>query len=174
MLIMKTTITGLKCFFVGLCAAVLFSACNPCEGVVCDYGTCANGMCVCEEGYERKNTDCKPLHERYVNPEDSAVIATYTVIDANGGSRTYNNIGYVFQTSKDAPYVFTLTNFEFLNNNNITFEIDKNNYSILVPSSVTTSIGKSYSYQGSKTNGVVELRVVNTATQFTHIIKYSR
>lgn len=171
---MKTIITGLKCFFVALCIALLFSACNPCEGVVCDFGTCANGICVCEKGYERKKIECKPLHERYVNPEDSAVIATYVVIDTSGGRRTYNNIGYVFQTTKDAPYNFTLTNFNFLNDNNITFEINPTNYSMLVPGTVTTSIGKSYAYQGSKTAGVVNLKIVDTRTQITYLVNYRR
>ncbi|MGH1335180.1 MAG: hypothetical protein ACRBFS_03565 [Aureispira sp.] len=171
---MKTTITGLKYFFVALFAALLFSACNPCEGVVCDYGTCANGICVCEDGYERKNTDCKPIHERYVDPEDSAVIATYVVIDANGGRRTFNNIGYVFETAKDAPYNFTLTKFNFLNDNDITFEIDPTNYSVLVPGSMTTGIGKSYSYEGSKTDDTIMLKITDTATQFTYIVTYTR
>lgn len=170
---MKTTITGLKYSFVALCAALLLSACNPCEGVVCDYGTCANGICVCEDGYERDNTDCKPLHERYVSPEDSAVIATYVVIDASGGRRTFNNIGYVFETTKDAPFQFTLTNFNFLNDNNITFEINPTNYSMLTPGTATTGIGKSYAYEGSKTGNEVNLKITDTGTQFTYLINYT-
>lgn len=171
---MKTTITGLKYFLVVSCIALIFSACDPCEGVVCDYGTCGNGICVCEDGYERRDTECLPINERYVNPEDSAVIATYVVIDANGGRRVYNNIGYVLQASKDAPYSFTLTNFNFLNDNNITFEISPTNYSILVPGNVTTAIGKSYAYEGSKTENDVNLKITDTSTQFTYLITYQR
>jgi hypothetical protein len=171
---MNSTILGFKYFFVAISAALLISACNPCEGVVCDYGTCANGQCVCEEGYERKNTECKPLHERYVNPEDSAVIATLVVTDANGTSRSYNNIGYVFQTSSDNPFQFTLANFNFLNNNNITFEINPANYSLLIPGTTTTAINETYAYEGRKEDGEVILKITDTRTTFVYDVRYTR
>lgn len=171
---MKTTIIGLNYFFVAIGMAVLLSACDPCEGVVCDYGTCANGVCVCEDGYERRNTDCNPLHERYVNPEDSAVTATLIVTDANGISRSYNNIGYVFTASKTEPYQFTLTKFNFLNNNNITFEIDPTNFSKLIPGTATTAINETYSYTGRKVGGDVILKIIDTRTTFVYDITYTR
>lgn len=160
--------------FVGLVftlmSALALISCDPCSGVVCNNGTCSNGTCVCEPGYERNNSSCVAVNQLYIGT--GSVSATVTTVDAAGTSSTLNNVGYTLTASSTDPYVFTLVSFNGLIKNDIAFTIKDSNYEVIVPGSVVTSAGNSYTYSGAKVGSQIQLTIVDTADQKTYTVSY--
>lgn len=48
---------------------VMTSSCDPCSGIVCTDGTCSNGICICEPGYDKLNGECIPISSDYASEE---------------------------------------------------------------------------------------------------------
>lgn len=155
-----------------LAAAVVFVACDPCDGVVCDNGTCSNGTCVCEPGYERSQTECLPVNRRYVAKSDSTISASLLVVDGQGNSNNFSNIGYTFTVEDNKPLEFTLKRFEFIADNDIVLQINPTKYNVLAGGTTVTAAGRSYTYSGGRVGSQVQIQIVDVQLQKTSTITY--
>jgi len=155
-----------------LTAAVALVACDPCDGVVCENGTCANGTCICEPGYERLQTACLPVNRRYVAKSDSLISASLLVVDSQGNSNSFSNIGYTFTVEDNKPFEFTLKRFDFISDNDIVLQINPNKYNVLEGATVVTGAGRSYTYSGGRVGSQVQLEIVDVQMQKTNTITY--
>lgn len=138
--------------------------------LVCNNGTCSNGTCVCEPGYERSNSSCFAINKSYIG--SGTATGTLVTVTSNGNSITTNNLGYKFTASSTSPYVFTLVAFNGLTKNDISFEINSSNYDLLIAGSTMTGAGNSYTYSGAKVGNQIQLNIKDTATQTTYTVSY--
>lgn len=171
---MKKLINSLAIFIFAIIGITAFSSCSEnCSTIVCDNGACGNGMCVCNAGYEKKNTACIGVNVRYIS-EDSALTATVVRTDSNGTVlATQNNIAYDIIPSSESPYMFTLKKFNTFPNNDVVFTIKNNNYSIVQETTVTTAAGYIYTVSGSKTGSTITLVITDVVSKLTYTLTYS-
>ena len=134
---MKTLMNSFAGLAFTLMGALAVISCDPCSGVVCNNGSCSNGTCICEDGYERNNSSCVAVNKLYIGT--GTVSATIIEVDVAGNSITRNNIAYTLTASDTDPYMFTLEKFNNLIKNDITFTISPSNYEIVEAGTTVTA-----------------------------------
>lgn len=166
---MKTWMNSFAGFAFTLLSTLMVISCDPCSSVVCNNGTCSNGTCVCEDGYERNNSNCIAVNQLYVGT--GSVNASIVVVDVTGNSTT-NNVAYTLTASSTDPYVFTLVAFNGLIKNDISFTISSSNYDVITAGTVLTAAGNNYTYSGAKVGSQVQLTIVDTSDQKTYTVSF--
>lgn len=172
---MKKLINSLAAFMLAVLGITTFNSCADCSTVICNNGSCSNGICVCapNSGYEKKGTGCVGVNLNYISV-DSSFTTTITRVDTNGNSYPpLVNVAYEVIPSSVSPYVFTLQKFNGLNNNDITFTIKSNNYTELLSQTVVTATGNTYSVSGSKTGSQITLSITDIAQGIIYTLTYS-
>lgn len=152
----------------------IFTACEePCSGVVCEGGTCSNGICVCDEGYTRKNLGCISIARLYMNVDSTASVM-WASTDGNGNDNpTLNNVLFEFAPNPSDPFQFDLLRFGGFNGNDITFNVTPTNYSLIITDTVTTNAGNTYAVSGNRANNEVELSIVDQGNNYSHHLTFT-
>jgi hypothetical protein len=163
---MKTLMNSFAGLAFTLLGALAVVSCDPCSSVVCNHGTCDDGTCVCEAGYEEYNSDCIAVNELYVG---AGIVTATVLVDVAGNITTMNNVTYNLMASGTDPYMFTLEKFSGLIKNDISFTISASNYELIEPGATTTGAGNTYTYSGAKVGSQVQLTITDSSdgTKYT-------
>lgn len=151
-----------------------FNSCDdPCSGVICDDGNCSNGVCVCNEGYQRKSLGCISVARLFMNV-DSTASATWLAVDSNGNANpTINNVLLEFMPSSVDPYTFKLLTFGGFNGNDILFSVSNTNFSIIPEATVSTDAGNTYLVSGARTDTQVQLSIRDESNKTVYTLSYT-
>jgi len=117
-------------------------------------------------------TACEAINKRYVEQSDSTITGSVLIVDAQGNSNQFSNIGYTFSRDDSKPLEFALKRFDFIADNDIIFQINPQKYNVLEGGTVTTAAGRSYTYSGAKVGSQVQLQITDDQQQKTHTITY--
>lgn len=165
---MKKMIQTTLLFLITAVAGLLTSSCDHCDGMVCTNGYCSNGMCVCNEGYERKYGECLPLNRIFVGENLSGT-------ETNNVTGVSKPVSYTIEASEKDPFEFTLKDFYNIVGNDITFRVDPIRKNEILEQAVSSPFGFVYTVSGSKVGNKLSIQIGEALDQATRLsmVSYS-
>ena len=129
---MKKFIKGILFTLTLFTGGMMTSSCDPCSGVVCTYGNCSNGVCICEPGYKKVGNECVSISSDYAGEDWHGTQIYFSIVFPSDTQ----SVAYTIEPSEIKPNQIVLKSFLGYIQNDFPFSIDLDKRNIFVEESV--------------------------------------